>query len=188
MITNAHTGIKGQRITLIPYRKQHVEIYHEWMKDPFLQEMTSSEPLSLAEEYEMQQSWLIDPLKCTFIIHLASFDKNQYSIIGDVNIYFNQENQRGGEIEIMIAESDCRHRGLGREALQLMIYYGVSQLKMNSFTAKISLKNQASLKLFKSLGFLAVGTSEYFQQVEMVLNVNESNYPFPIAAEIVEIP
>ena len=27
------------------------------MKDPFLQEMTCSEPLTIEEEYEMQESW-----------------------------------------------------------------------------------------------------------------------------------
>jgi hypothetical protein len=27
------------------------------MKSPYLQEMTASEPLTLEEEYEMQQSW-----------------------------------------------------------------------------------------------------------------------------------
>lgn len=30
------------------------------MKNPYLQEMTCSEPLSLEEEYEMQQMWLND--------------------------------------------------------------------------------------------------------------------------------
>lgn len=34
--------------------------YHEWMKDPYLQEMTASEPLTLDEEYAMQKSWLED--------------------------------------------------------------------------------------------------------------------------------
>ena len=31
-------------------------------------EMTASEPLTIEEEYEMQQSWLEDPTKCTFIV------------------------------------------------------------------------------------------------------------------------
>lgn len=35
--------------------------YHEWMKDPQLQEQTASEPLSLKEEFEMQTSWHLDP-------------------------------------------------------------------------------------------------------------------------------
>lgn len=41
-------------------RKEHVPTYHEWMKDPIIQEQTASEPLSLEEEYEMQRSWAED--------------------------------------------------------------------------------------------------------------------------------
>jgi hypothetical protein len=39
------------------------------MKNPDLLEATASEPLSLEEEIEMQQSWRDDPKKCTFIVH-----------------------------------------------------------------------------------------------------------------------
>lgn len=34
--------------------------YHEWMKNPTLQYLTSSEPLTLDEEFEMQKRWLED--------------------------------------------------------------------------------------------------------------------------------
>ncbi len=34
--------------------------YHEWMKSEELQQLTASEPLTLAEEYQMQQTWLED--------------------------------------------------------------------------------------------------------------------------------
>ncbi len=42
--------------------------YHEWMQDPTLLDATSSEPLTLQEEIQMQTSWREDDTKCTFII------------------------------------------------------------------------------------------------------------------------
>ena len=53
---------------LVPYRPEHVLQYHTWMTDSALLEATASEPLSLEEEYDMQQSWYRDNTKCTFII------------------------------------------------------------------------------------------------------------------------
>lgn len=39
-----------------------------WMLDPWVREMTASEPLSLDEEYTMQRSWALDSDKRTFIV------------------------------------------------------------------------------------------------------------------------
>jgi RimJ/RimL family protein N-acetyltransferase len=68
MRLNYETVLVGDKCILLPYRKEHVGQYHSWMQDAQLLEATASEPLSLEEEYEMQESWRDDPLKCTFIV------------------------------------------------------------------------------------------------------------------------
>ncbi|KAL7795343.1 tRNA synthetases class I (M) domain-containing protein [Trichoderma ceciliae] len=46
----------------------HVLTYHGWMEDPAIQEATASEPMTLAEEYDNQQSWRTCHDKLTFIV------------------------------------------------------------------------------------------------------------------------
>ncbi|KAK6918755.1 GNAT domain [Dillenia turbinata] len=106
-------SLEGERVILVPYMKEHVPKYHEWMRDPALLQATGSEPLSLEEEYNMQLSWTQDPLKRTFIV----LDKQQVvgdfvhgqphteAMVGDVNIYMNDlDDPQIAEVEIMIAE------------------------------------------------------------------------------------
>ncbi|EME39632.1 hypothetical protein DOTSEDRAFT_56952 [Dothistroma septosporum NZE10] len=68
MRLNTHTALSTPTVLLVPYSEHHVPTYHEWMKDPGLQDATASEPLSIEEEYAMQRSWRTDSDKLTFII------------------------------------------------------------------------------------------------------------------------
>eukprot|EP01135_Chromosphaera_perkinsii_P009558 Nk52_evm8s1810 gene=Nk52_evmTU8s1810 len=129
MKINQDTLIKSERLAFIPYCKKHVEKYHEWMKSPFLQEMTASEPLSLDEEYEMQRSWREDEDKCTFILldlDVYTQTKDEIgSMVGDVNLFFNDhDNRNHAELEVMIAEESARGKGYGQEAVSAMMSYG----------------------------------------------------------------
>ena len=36
MKLNERTVIYGTRVILVPYEREHVAKYHEWMKDPFI--------------------------------------------------------------------------------------------------------------------------------------------------------
>lgn len=120
------------------------------MQDASLQQLTGSEPLSLAEEYEMQQSWYNDndsayakslTAELTFIM-LARPPNQALSdlsallaaspMAGDVNVFLNEQYEGDdesappvtyGEIEVMVAESRFRRQGFAEEALRLLFYY-----------------------------------------------------------------
>ncbi|KAJ3100072.1 hypothetical protein HDU97_002508 [Phlyctochytrium planicorne] len=97
-------------------------------------------------------------------------------MVGDVNLYFNDhDDPYSAEIEIMIAESSMRRKGIGINALQMMMRYGIEELGVTTFTAKISLSNAPSLQLFTNLlGFEQVSTSEIFQEATLRLIVDDA--------------
>lgn len=116
-------------------------------------------------------------------------------MIGDVNLFFNDpDNDKSfAEIEIMIAEEDYRKRGYGIEAINMMMAYGVcydlaknhhvwalsyllgstwhtaiTELGVTTFEAKISLKNQPSVHMFRTkLGFRERSVSTIFEEVTL---------------------
>jgi RimJ/RimL family protein N-acetyltransferase len=101
MKINEYTRIIGDKVILIPYRKHHVEKYHEWMSDEEIRKLTASEPLSLEEEYEMQTNWQLDEDKLTFIVlnrsifnqSLAETNEQREieAMVGDVNVFFSKQ-------------------------------------------------------------------------------------------------
>ncbi|XP_064378703.1 alpha/beta-tubulin-N-acetyltransferase 9 isoform X1 [Dromaius novaehollandiae] len=153
--------------------------YHAWMKSEELQRLTASEPLSLEQEYEMQRSWREDTDKCTFIV----LDTERWSgqacadedcMVGDVNLFLTDfEDPTLGEIEIMIAEPSYRGRGFGKEATLMMMSYGVTNLGITKFEAKIGQENEASICMFKKLHFKEVAVNSIFQEVTLRLDVSD---------------
>lgn len=222
MRQNYETCIVGNKVILVPYRPQHVKIYHEWMKDPYLLEMTGSEPLSFKDELEMQKSWRMDETKCTFIL-LAKEDciqlvndeddgdlslvhhdemndfvmNNLDAMVGDVNLFLSEEDDDDddneeeeenehdsfqnednsktkkplqAEIDIMVAVEKYRQKGIGKEAVCLMMMYAATNLGIRCIKAKIKDTNDASRKLFeKSLGFRESNFVSCFKEYEYEL-------------------
>lgn len=130
-----------------------VHIYNTKLTLPSqeIQEATASEPLSLEEEYAMQQSWRQDPDKLTFIIcrpvsgaqlgsgsgsgSLTNQHDTPSNMVGDINLFLrvddgeegDSEPQIIGEIELMIAEKANQRQGLGRAALLAFLRYIVDR-------------------------------------------------------------
>ena len=92
MKLNEKIVIYGTRVILVPYDKEHVEKYHEWMQSKDILEATASEPLSIEQEYKMQESWREDDDKLTFIVLSAQDIEDGHgeidSMIGKYLFYF----------------------------------------------------------------------------------------------------
>ncbi|XP_057955575.1 GCN5-related N-acetyltransferase 9 isoform X2 [Malania oleifera] len=178
-------SLEGKKVILVPYMEAHVSQYHQWMQDPALLQATGSEPLSLDQEYEMQLSWSLDPNKQTFIVldkqmivgDFVHGDPHVEAMVGDVNLYMNDlDDPHLGEIEIMIAEPKSRGKGLGEEAVLMMMAFAVKDFHIHTFHAKIGESNEASLNLFRKLGFKDASYSDIFKEVTLELQVTEPKY------------
>ena len=117
MKLNYETCIIGTKCVLVPYRQSHVERYHGWMLDPALLEATGSEPLSLEEEYEMQESWRTDDKKCTFIVLQRDNLSREPPEHGQVDNDFIVENLGAmvGDVNLFLSEEDDEEENVGEE-------------------------------------------------------------------------
>lgn len=142
MLLNEHVAVCTSQVLLVPYSKHHVPKYHKWMKDPEIQHATASDPLTIEEEYTMQQSWRRDADKLTFItgIPTAPHDGERsvvglagYTMVGDVNLFittdYDETSEKDvlvGELELMVAEKSAQGKGLGRAAIVAFLQYVVA--------------------------------------------------------------
>ena len=194
--TTALTSSSG-RVILVPYRRHHVLKYHKWMCDPEMLEATASEPLSIEEEYAMQKTWRDDVKKVTFIVEIgdslykeietkerdgskgaraveAEVDEEEEMkrMVGDVNLFLHdRDDPTNAEIEVMIAEKNYLRRGLAYEALVMLMLYGVKDLGITRYFAKIHETNSASIALFQKLGYSQCNYVPAFQEYEYELKV-----------------
>ncbi|KAG0464323.1 hypothetical protein HPP92_020392 [Vanilla planifolia] len=177
--------LEGKKAVLVPYMREHVPRYHEWMQDPALLLATGSEPLTLEQEYEMHLSWITDQRKHTFIVLDKELIQGEFvngephieAMVGDVNIYMNDpDNLHSAEIEIMIAEPKSRGKGLGEESILMMMEFAVQNYSIKTFRAKIGESNIASLNLFHKLKFKDASYSEVFKEVTLGLPVTKQSF------------
>jgi len=94
--------------------------------------------------YEMKQLRLVI---CT----------NDEAVIGLIDLFdYNPTHNRAG-VGILISEKESRGKGYGAEALDLVVKYGFTHLRLHQLYANVSKTNKASMKLFEHCGFEKVG-------------------------------
>jgi len=164
------TTIEGQRCKLVPYTADHVPTYNKWLNDPYIQQMTQTEPYSLSQEYEYQKEWETNENQFIFIILDRSLDD---AMAGDINLFIQNEEESIGEINIMIAEDKSRRKGIATEAVSLILDFARKHFELKQFIAKIQHDNESSIKLFKKSGFVEKEYIEQFKEYTFTLTFED---------------
>ncbi len=77
--------------------------------------------------------------------------------IGLIDLYdFDPRHRRAG-IGIVIAGEGNRHKGYGKEALQILCDYAFGILDLHQLYAAVGASNAASIRVFEKLGFIETG-------------------------------
>lgn len=93
-------------------------------------------------------------------LRLAICVKDTFDAVGLIDLFdFDPANKRAG-VGIIIADEASRGKGLGSEALGLVIQYAFSVLNLNQLYANIDTANIASATLFTNFGFDLIGVKK----------------------------
>lgn len=85
--------------------------------------------------------------------------------VGLIDLFdFDPKNNRAG-IGILIQKKRDREKGVGTEALGLLIQYAFQQLQLHQLYANIGLENKRSLQLFSKFGFQEIGIKKDWNKV-----------------------
>lgn len=90
-------------------------------------------------------------------LRLAMCKTGSNDAIGLIDLFdFDPANQRAG-VGIIIKDDAERNKGVGKEALGLLINYTFNYLRLHQLYANIGTDNAASIRLFTNFGFVEIG-------------------------------
>jgi RimJ/RimL family protein N-acetyltransferase len=149
----------------------------------------------------MQRSWRSDPDKLTFIVCLpidgapdrilCGSQDSPGRMLGDVNLFLSAAGDDPedcvGELEIMIARPSLRRRGYGRAAIVAFLHYvaqniygildeyrksqSAEKMSLAGLRVKIGSKNEKSIRLFESIGFIQTKEGpNFFNEIELSMD------------------
>lgn len=101
-------------------------------------------------------------------LRLAICYKGTEEAIGLIDLFdFDPKNNRAG-VGVVLKNDADRGKGIGSEALQLIVKYAFQHLQLHQLYANIADDNEASLQLFTKFGFEKIGVKKQWNRVNNV--------------------
>lgn len=143
----------GEKIFLSPIIEEDYLKFYEWMNDDsIIDNIGRSDKLTT---YEVNKIWCESSSKDSKqIFSIVEYDDKLIGCCGinDINYL-----HRTCELYIYIGEKNMRGKGVGKEAIQLLLDYAFNTLNMNSIFIKAFSYNTKAINLYKKVGFQKIG-------------------------------
>jgi diamine N-acetyltransferase len=154
-------SLTGKNIRLRAIEPADLDIIYEWENDPanwlISNTITPFSKHVLARYIEHSHKDIHEARQLRLMIDLMDDSGTLKETMGTVDLFdFDPIHRRAG-LGILIANQENRMKGFAFESLSILIQYAFDTLQLHQLYCNISTDNQASLGLFKKLGFTEIG-------------------------------
>ncbi|KXK13966.1 MAG: putative acetyltransferase [Chloroflexi bacterium OLB14] len=149
--------IYGERIRLRAVEREDLKKFHEWVNDPEVTRgLAMYLPLSMADE----ENWFNlllqrNPNERPFVIDLKK--GRSWKMIGNCGFHAIENNNRCGEVGIMIGDKAEWNKGYGTEAMTLLQQHGFETLNLNRVYLRVYADNVRAVRAYEHAGFVLEG-------------------------------
>lgn len=148
--------LTGKSVSLNPFDRRHLNATRAWANDADLMRVLNRAfPIS---DYE-HEGWYERLAANKNKLVIFSIERNSDSRhVGNVWLWDIDPRHRKAELSIMIGDRTAHGRGLGTEAISLIVRYGFNYLNLHKIYAHVLGTNPRARKAFEKAGFHLEGT------------------------------
>ncbi len=146
--------LTGDRISLEAVREDDLPRLHEWINDRELVVLSAPfRPVHFNDHQAWWKSVSSDPSVELFAIRVRDRDR----LVGTCQLLAIDARHRTAELQIRIGEPDARGRGLGTEAVGLLLRHAFADRDLERVALHVLASNQRAIGAYEKSGFVREG-------------------------------
>lgn len=146
--------LRGERILLAPLRDDDSRRLFDWINER--DDVLLSAPYKPVHGVDHAE-WF-DAIRArsdTVIFGIRLLDGDR--LVGSCQLHGIDPRARSAELQVRIGEEDARGRGLGGEALRLLLRHGFEDLNLRRIWLRVFATNERALRTYDAAGFAEEG-------------------------------
>ncbi|MFE9690399.1 GNAT family N-acetyltransferase [Micromonospora sp. NPDC005806] len=148
--------LTGDRVLLRPFVADDATVFQVILADPEVVRLTGSPP---QERFDLDRlrDWYGSRSSQTDRLDLAVVDRESGECVGEVVLNESDPHNASCNFRTLIGPAG-RGRGLGTEAVRLIVGYGFTQLGLHRISLEVFAFNPRARRVYEKAGFVAEGT------------------------------
>lgn len=144
----------GARVYLRPLELADAPAQLRWINDPLTRKyLGRCHPLNLVQEEAWIEGLYAGKTDVTLAIVLQEGDRH----IGSLGLHGIEPINQTAVTGMLIGEAECRGKGYGPEAKELMLAYGFNTLNLRTIRSATFATNTPSMRSLQKSGYVEVG-------------------------------
>lgn len=154
-------SVLGERVMLREYRQEDLPEIRKWVNDYEVTRFLSTSfwpPQTMADTQQFLDRMMESShTACNFVIA----DRQTERYIGQLDIFRLDYKLRQGEIGMVIGDGGDRGRGLGTEALGLLLRHAFLTLGLERVELQVDMGNLGARRCYEKAGFVMEGVKRH---------------------------